>query len=321
MATDKPDTLEKSARPPRTLAERMQDFDRRWIFLAMGLAIVIPLLFPLNLPFKPSPMVKALYNTVDALEEGDVVYLSVDLDPASTPELEPFFRAVVLHLKRKNVKIAIGSTWYAAPPLIERWVRDFVEPQQGVPGEDGYQGKPDRPYEKNTDYAWLGFREGKEAVINRLGSDLQGNFSGRANDGTPIASIPWLKDKKRLVDFDLVILISAGSPGAKEFVQQVQTRYAIPMVASVTSVMTTDLTPYYQAKQLLGLAGGMLASAEYEQLVGKPGLGAKAADVLSVGHLMVILAILFGNFIYFTSRPGGIRWLRRLRRRPGRGAR
>jgi hypothetical protein len=198
-------------------------------------------------------------------------------------------------------------------------VRDVVEPRQGVPGEDGYEREPDRPYEKNVDYAWLGFREGKEAVINRLGSDLQGNYSGRTDDGTPISSIPWLKDRKRLADFDLVILISAGSPGAKEFVQQVQTRYAIPMVASVTSVMTTDLTPYYQAKQLLGLAGGMLASAEYEQLVGKPGLGAKAADVLSVGHLVVILAIVFGNIIYFTSRPGGVRWLRRLRRRGGGG--
>jgi hypothetical protein len=306
-------------KPSRTLAERLQGFDRRWIFLAMGLAIVIPLLYPLNLPFKPSPMVVALYDTVESLKEGDVVYLSVDLDPASTPELEPFFRAVVLHLKRKNIKIAIGSTWYAAPPLIARWVRDVVEPRQGVPGEDGYEREPDRPYEKNVDYAWLGFREGKEAVINRLGSDLQGNYSGRTDDGTPIASIPWLKDRKRLADFDLVILISAGSPGAKEFVQQVQTRYAIPMVASVTSVMTTDLTPYYQAKQLLGLAGGMLASAEYEQLVGKPGLGAKAADVLSVGHLVVILAIVFGNIIYFTSRPGGVRWLRRLRRRGGGG--
>ncbi len=313
------DPVSRSVKPPRTLAERLQGFDRRWIFLAMGLAIVIPLLYPLNLPFKPSPMVVALYDTVESLKEGDVVYLSVDLDPASTPELEPFFRAVVLHLKRKNIKIAIGSTWYAAPPLIARWVRDVVEPRQGVPGEDGYEREPDRPYEKNVDYAWLGFREGKEAVINRLGSDLQGNYSGRTDDGTPIASIPWLKDRKRLADFDLVILISAGSPGAKEFVQQVQTRYAIPMVASVTSVMTTDLTPYYQAKQLLGLAGGMLASAEYEQLVGKPGLGAKAADVLSVGHLVVILAIVFGNIIYFTSRPSGVRWLRRLRRRGGGG--
>lgn len=312
-------TLEKSVKPPRSLGERLQGFDRRWIFLAMGLAIVIPLLAPLNLPFKPSPMVKALYDTIDSLKEGDVAYLSVDLDPASTPELEPFFRAVVLHLKRKNVKIAIGSTWYAAPPLIERWVREVVEPQQAFPGKDGYEGKPDRPYEKNVDYVWLGFREGKEAVINRLGSDLRGNYSGRAADGTPLDRIPFMKGKDRLGDFDLVILVSAGSPGAKEFVQQVQTRYGIPMVASVTSVMTTDLTPYYQAKQLLGLAGGMLASAEYEQLVGKPGLGAKAADVLSVGHLVVILAIVFGNIIFFSTRPGGARWLRRLFRSGRRG--
>ena len=36
-------------------SERLQGFDRRWIFLAMGLAITIPLLLPLNLPIKPSP--------------------------------------------------------------------------------------------------------------------------------------------------------------------------------------------------------------------------------------------------------------------------
>jgi hypothetical protein len=285
-----------------SLIERLQSFDRRWIFLAMALAVVGPLLRPCNLPFKASPMVKALYNTIEELQEGDVVYLSLDLDPPSTPELEPFFRAVVLHLKRKNVKIAVGSTWYAAPPLIERWIRDVIEPQMTGPGTPGYEGVPDRPYKRNVDYTWLGFREGKQAVINKLGSDLWDNYDGRAADGTPLADIPLMAGKKQLVDFDLVILLSAGSPGAKEFVQQVQTRYGIPMVASVTSVMTTDLTPYYDAKQLLGLAGGMLASAEYEQLVGLPGLGTQGADVLNVGQMVVILAILFGNIIYFASR-------------------
>jgi len=288
--------------------ERLQNFDRRWIFLTMGLAIVVPLLFPLNLPFRPSPMVRATYDAIEALEEGDVAYVSVDLDPASTPELEPFFHALMLHLKRKNVKIAFGSTWYSAPALVERWIRDIVELQTGVPGKGGYEGPPDRLYQKNVDYVWLGFREGKEAVINRLGSDLRGTYSDRATDGTKLDSIPFMKGKNKLGDFDLVILVSAGSPGAKEFVQQVQTRYKIPMVAAVTSVMTTDLTNYYQADQLLGLSGGMLASAEYEQLVGKPGLGAKAADVLNVGHLVVILAILFGNFIYFSGRRRGSRY-------------
>src|SRR5690606_16834205 len=87
------------ALPPGT--EKLHDFDRRWIFLAMGLAVVLPLLFPIDLPIKASPMVKSLYYTVEELEEGDVVFVGLDLDPASTPELEPFYRAVVLQLKRK----------------------------------------------------------------------------------------------------------------------------------------------------------------------------------------------------------------------------
>ncbi len=283
----------------RPFLDRLANFDRRWIFLAMGLAIVIPLLMPLELPFRASPMVTALYRTIDELQEGDVVYVSVDLDPASTPELEPFFRALMIHLKRKKVKIAFGSTWYAAPPLVERWLRQYVEPDD-LPA--GYHGDPITTYKKNVDYAWLGFREGRTAVIQKLGSDLWGNYDGRDADRTPLAKIPLMEGKKRIGDFKLVILVSAGSPGAKEFVQQIQSPYNLRIVASVTSVMTTDMTPYYQTNQLLGLAGGMLASAEYEQMVGFVAIGSKGADVLNVGHLVVILAIVLGNIVYFAGR-------------------
>jgi hypothetical protein len=285
----------------------LQTFDRRWIFLAMGLAIVVPILWPLGLPFEPSPRVKALYSAIEALDEGDRVFVSLDLDPASTPELLPFFRAAMIHLKRKGVKIAITTTWYQAPPLVEQWIRDIVEPQLAAAGEGGYQGVPDRPYKKNVDYVWLGFREGRQAVINKMASDLRGNFDGRAADGTPLDAIPMMDGIRGLGDFDLIIDVSAGSPGAKEYLQQVQARYQLRMVVACTSVSTTDLTPYYDAGQLLGLAGGMLASAEYEQMVGKRGLGASAADVLNVGHLVVIAAILFGNLIYFLGRKRGRR--------------
>jgi hypothetical protein len=287
----------------RDWIDRLQSFDRRWIFLLMGLAIVGPLVHPCNIPLPPtSPMVQSLYDTIEKLHEGDAVYVSVDLDPASLPELKPFFDAVVVHLKRKGVKMAFGTLWYTGPQLVQQWIREVVEPHVAVTGEDGYEGPPDRVYEKNVDYAWLGFREGKTVVINKLASDLWGTYDGRTADGTPLDQVPMMKGRRQLKDFNLVILIAAGSPGAKEFVQQVQTRYHIPMVASVTSVSTTDVSPYYQTGQLLGLSGGMLASAEYEHLVGRKGLGQLAADVLNVGHLVVILAIVFGNVIYFTGR-------------------
>lgn len=285
------------------LSQRLQRFDRRWIFLAMAAAIIIPILFPLGLPIKASPMTKAGFNAIETLKEGDVVYMSLDLDPASTAELEPFFRAVILQLKRKNVKIAFGSLWYAAPPLIRRWLAESVD-QAIIPagGEAGYEGKPDRPYQKNVDYTYLGFREGKQATIQNLGADLVGTFDGVADDGTPIAKIPFMNGMKQLKDFKMMILVSAGSPGAKEYVQYVQSTYNLKMVVACTAVSTTDLSPYMQSGQLLGLVGGMAASAEYETLVGRPGAGVKGTDILNMGHLMVIAAIIFGNVVHFMGR-------------------
>jgi hypothetical protein len=282
--------------------ERLQAFDRRWLFLAMGLAIIVPLLFPLNLPVKASPMVQSGYYTVEGLKEGDTVFVSLDLEPASTPELEPYFKAVLLQLKRKNVKIVFATTWYAAPPLAERWIKEMVDQPLAPEGTEGYSGPNDRGYIKNVDYVWLGFREGRQAAIASFGADLRSTFDGHAADGTPLDQIPMMTGIKQLKDFDLIVLVSAGHPGLKEYVQLVQSRYDLRMVGACTAVSTTDYTPYYQAGQLLGLVGGLAAAAEYEALVGKPDLATKAADVLNASHLMVILAIVLGNVIYFAGR-------------------
>jgi hypothetical protein len=278
------------------LLTRLQSFDRRWIFLAMACAVVLPLLMPIGLPVKAQAPVKAIYYTIEDLPPGSTVFLALDVDPASTPELEPFYRAAILHLKRKHVKIVFASGWYSAPPLVDRWLGETV---------DRAVNAQDIAYKRNEDYVWLGFREGKQAFISNLGQDLWATFGGRAADGASLSDIPMMANLRRLGDFALLISISAGSPGSKEYLQLVQSRYHLRMVAAVTAVMTTDLTPYYASGQLLGLSGGMSASAEYEHMVGVPGMGAKGLDVLNIGHIVVILAILFGNVIYFAGRRRG----------------
>lgn len=282
--------------------DRLQRFDRRWIFLVMGLAVVIPLFFPLGLPARPDRMTKAAYNAVDALPDGARVFVSIDLDPASTPEIEPFYRAVVLHLKRKNARLVFATTWYQAPPLVERYLRETVETAIAPPGTPGYHGAPDRAYKKNVDYVNLGFRDGRAAIIQAFGSNLRLAFDNRADDGTPLDRIPMMQGIEKLADFDLIVLVSAGNPGAKEYVQFVGTREKLPMVAACTAVSTTDLAPYFQTGQLIGLVGGMAGSAGYEELVGKKGAGTAGADVLNIGNLVVIFAIVFGNVVYFAGR-------------------
>jgi len=46
----------------------------------------------------------------------------------------------------------------------------------------------------------------------------------------------------------------------------------------------------------------MAGAAGYEYLVGKKGSGTAGADVLNVGNMVVILAILFGNVVFFAGR-------------------
>ena len=283
-------------------SERLQRFDRRWIFLVMALAVVIPLFLPIGLPALPDPMTKAAYNAVEALPDGARVFVSLDLDPASTPEIEPFYRAVILQLKRKHAKLVFATTWYQAPPLVDRYMRETVETALAPPGTAGYDGPPDRAYVKNVDYVNLGFREGKGAIITQFGANLRAAFDGRANDGTPLDRIPLMDGIKQLKDFDLIVLVSAGFPGAKEYVQFAGSRYKLRMIAACTAVSTTDLAPYFQTGQLVGLVGGMAGAAGYEHLVGKLGAGTSGADVLNIGNLVVILAIVFGNVVYLAGR-------------------
>ena len=283
-------------------SDRLQRFDRRWIFLIMALAIVVPLYLPIGFPIKPRPMTKAAFNAVEELKPNDVVLVSMDLDPASTAELEPYYRAVILQLKRKHVKLAFTTLWYQAPPLVERWLRETVDVPIAPAGTKGYTGEPDSAYVRNTDYVYLGFREGKQNVMLGMGADLHHVFDGKTDDGTELDSIPWMKTTRNLADFKLMVLVSAGSPGAKEYVEYVQNRYNLRMVAVTTAVSTTDLAPYYQSGQLLGIVAGLSGSAEYEVLVGKPSIGVEGADVLNAGHLVVIIAIVLGNLAYFAGR-------------------
>jgi hypothetical protein len=282
--------------------QKLQTFARRWIFLAMGVAIIAPLFAPLNLPVAPSAMVKSAYYTVEDLKDGDRVLLSLDMDPASTPELEPYYRAVLLQLKRKKVKIVIATTWYAAPPLVERWLSSTVEGRIIKQGDSSYHGIPDDPYVKNEDYVWLGFREGREATINGMATDIRGTFDNQAADGTPLDDIEIMNGIESLADFDLIVMVSAGYPGIKEYIQQAQGRGNLRMVGACTAVSVPEYTPYYNSGQLLGLVGGMSKAAEYEKLVGKIGTATQGTDVLNLGHVVVISAILFGNFIFFAGQ-------------------
>jgi hypothetical protein len=271
---------------PVELLARLTTLDRRWLFLAMAVVIVVPLVFPIGLPITPQQPVIDVYEAVRALPPGSKVLLSADYDPASNPELQPFMEAFLELAFSRDLSVVAIALWPQGPRMAKRSF-DAVAPKYG------------KVY--GMDYANLGFKEGKIVVMTKVGESLVNTFP--VDDaGTPVRALPVMRDVERLGDFSLLVLVGSGFPGPYEWVPQVQGRFIDRIVAATTSVMAPDLIPFLGSGQLVGLVGGMSGAAQFEQLVGiEGGIGSRGMDAQSFAHLLIILAIVLANVAWFTS--------------------
>jgi len=133
--------------------------------------------------------------------------------------------------------------------------------------------------------------------MSQMGSSIPRTFPVDRR-GVPVSQIPVMRGIQNYANFPLLVNISAGYPGTKEWVQQVVSRYHLPMVAGVTAVSAPEYYPYLQAGQLKGLLGGMAGGAEYEVLIQKPALATRGMDAQSLAHLFIAFMILLGNLAF-----------------------
>lgn len=277
------------------ILDRIEKLDRRWIFLLIFLSMAFPLFVRVDLPIRVTSESQGYFDAIDALEAGDVVYFAADYDPGAAPELAPMLRSSLDHLFSKDIKVVGATLWPPGPPLLERGLIEQGEQAHG------------KVY--GTDFVNLGFKEGKENVMVQLGKSFRAVFP---NDyyGTPVDQVPLLAAKKadgsweidNFQDVKLIVNISAGYPGTKEWVQQVRSRYDVPIVAGCTAVSAPEYYPYVQSGQLSGLLGGLAGAAEYERLRNNPGWATTGMSAQSLGHFTIVVLILLGNIVYFINR-------------------
>ena len=274
--------------------QRLLRLDRRWIFLLVGVATALPLLFPVNLPVTPTPRVQAFYDAVEAVPEGSPVLLSLDYEPDIMAELQPMSIAVLRHCFRRNLKPVILTLYPAGPGLIERALAIASEAE----------GK-----KRDVDFVFLGYKSGSQSVILGLGESIRSMFP---EDfwGTRLDDLPLMADLNSYGDFPLVINLS-GSAIADYYIRIAATRYHKPLLLGCTAVMATDYYPYLSSGQLRGLMGGMKGAAEYERLAGLFGDARRGMDAQSMVHVVIVILVILGNVALVTT--GG------LRRRDGAG--
>jgi len=270
---------------------RLETLDRRWLFLAMGLLVAIPLLFPAGLPLKVSAPVRSFHDTIDKLPNGSTVLMSCDYDPSARPEMVPMTKTAFRHLLGKDCKVIVTVLWNAGPGLVEATLNEVA------------REFPDKTY--GVDWVNLGFKAGDDAVMVKMGQGIKNVFP-RDYRGTPSGEIPVLRNVRDYASFPLLVNISAGFPGTKEWVQQVQSRFHLPMVSGCTAVSAPEYYPYLQSGQLQGLLGGMAGAAEYEKARGEKGSATKGMDAQSLAHIFVAFCIVLGNIVQRLKRKEAV---------------
>ncbi|HKQ56511.1 MAG TPA: hypothetical protein VJY35_01470 [Candidatus Eisenbacteria bacterium] len=266
---------------------RLETLDRRWLFLIMGLLVAGPLIKPAGLPLKVSPPVKGFVDAVDKLPNGSTVLMSCDYDPSARPEMVPMTKTAFRHLLGKDCKVVVTVLWNAGPGLVEATLNEVAAEFPG------------KTY--GVDWVNLGYKAGDDAVMVLMGQGIKNAFP-RDYRGNLTNTIPLMEKVRDYSSFPMLVNISAGFPGTKEWVQQVQSRFHLPMVSGCTAVSAPEYYPYLQSGQLLGLLGGMAGAAEYELARGEKGSATKGMDAQSLAHFFVAFCIVLGNVVQWAKR-------------------
>ena len=265
----------------------------------MFLSVAIPILARLVFPEVISKQAKMVFDAIDELPDGSNILLSYDFDPASQGELLPMAQAFTRHCSVKGHKQYYMALWPLGSPMVDLSV-DTIEAEY-----------PEMVY--GEDYMKFSYKAGGEAVIRMITTDLRGMFP-LDSKGTPLDEILMTKNIKNIQDMDLIINVSAGDPGTKQWVQFAATPFGLKTVSGCTGVQAPQMYPYIP-EQLAGVLGAIKAAAEYEAALDAvyPSISEnpKAQEAKRrmgpqlVAHSLMILFIVVGNWIYFVGRKRG----------------
>jgi hypothetical protein len=296
--------------------DRLLRVDRRWIFLFVALSVTVPILVPLGLPISTTPPTQAAFDFIETLKPGDVVWLSFDYGPSSAPENDPMAEGFMRHCLSKDLKVIVCALYPLgglglANNSVARVAAEFPNKTYGV------------------DYVNLGYKDGAEAVMRRLGDNIGDAFptdvNGRAIGEFPIFNpgaavkvdgVPVGRGRgvRSIRDVKVVFTAATGLIG-EYWITLVNAQSGTPIIIGPTAVSAPKYYAFISSGQLAGMLGGMKGAAEYEQLLAKhyPQLGelygstklftaVKGMDAQTGIHLVIIIFILIGNGAYFAYR-------------------
>ncbi len=277
-----------------TFYEKMMSLDRRWVYLVIGVVVVVTAIWPFAVPLYVTPETRSVYDFVESLVPEEVLMIGVDYDPASLAELHPMSYTITRQCFAKDIKLLLVCLHQNGPGMVEQVVAQVAEEYDKVNG---------------VDYVYLGYKPYPGITILAMGQNFRIPFP-EDYYGTPLDSLPMMRNITNFDNVKAILNISAGS-GTEYWINYANGRYNAQLAIGVTGVMTSDYYPFLQSGQIFGLIGGMKGAAEYEYLAEKGGYisrekgelwASKSMPIQTTTHVVIILFIIIGNVGYFMSK-------------------
>jgi hypothetical protein len=267
--------------------------DARWGYLILFITMFVMSSYAIPSPIPILPWTQKLFNYVDALPAGSLILVANSYGSPG-PTFEPFAYAFMYHCFKKDLRLV-----FVAPALIfVPWV-DRMLTETGWGG--GGVGAGGKVY--GVDYVFLGFLPGMEAGIKSLAENVALVYNDYDYYGKPISSLPIMNDFKSARDISLVMIIYDYNPDPYSWMRQwgISSIYKVPIGLHHYAGPATWL-PYWNSGDLIGISSDMDGGAQYETLVGKPGLATALTTLSSTFFLLQAGVIVAASVVFWYTK-------------------
>ncbi len=275
--------------------ERMQEIDPRYLYAALIVFIVVPLLFGTTIPGIPSDAARQGYQTVETIakEKPDTpVLISADWSASTRGESHWQSIAILRQIMRDHLKFALIS-FDARNPSLEK--ADIAT----VSDELVKNHTLAHPYVYGVDYCFWGYKPSGATpqILKGIVNDVPGTIKVDYR-GTPFSQLPCMNGIHTVDDFSIIFL-EASTSSLDSWLQFVVKNGNPPLIYFPTSVMAPEGYPYLQSHQIAGMVTGVKGAGDYEQLEHVNGFGRKISTALSLVYFLILLLIVIGNVGYY----------------------
>ena len=278
----------------RDWLDRLGHLDRRWLYLVLLVSLAATIVIEPLFPDAPSAFVQPAFERIEGLAPGTRVLVSLDYSPASMPEIEPMAFALTRHLLMRGAHPVYLTLFPEGDAMFRRLheqvlAAEFPERQAG------------------RDWTMLGYKAGGRMVINALRQEIDAMYV-TDGEGRPLDELPGLADITRLGDFPLIIALSSGTPGLKEWILYGGDPAGVPVIGGCTGIGTPEFLVYFP-QQLVGLLGGLKGASEYEAVLAEryperqfARRAGRGMGPQTVAHVLILVFLVLGNLTYLRGR-------------------